>query len=115
MCLFWAINRKHEATMCVVTVGNGVIFFSTGGGQRAAGKFEVPFLGSIPIDPAIRQGGDAGTPIVIADPSSAQSKVFKEIATRLDEMIGQPSSDGESKNPSLSQLLKKIKAPLGTN
>ena len=89
--------------------------FSTGGGQRAAEKFEVPFLGSIPIDPAIRQGGDAGTPIVIADPSSAQSKVFREMATRLAEMIGQPSSDGASKNPSLSHLLKKIKEPLGTN
>ena len=63
--------------------------FSTGGGLRAAEKFEVPFLGCIPIDPAIRQGGDAGTPIVIADPSSAQSKVFREMATSLAERIGQ--------------------------
>ena len=89
--------------------------FSTGGGQRAAEKFKVPFLGCIPIDPAIRQGGDAGTPIVIADPSSAQSKVFREMATSLAERFGQPSSDGESQSPSMSHLLKKIKEPLGTN
>ena len=89
--------------------------FSTGGGQVAAEKFGVPFWGSVPIDPAIRQGGDIGTPIVIADPSSAQAKIFREMAAKLDEQVGQPPSDGEPESPSISNLLKKIKEPLETN
>src|ERR687892_254307 len=40
--------------------------FSHGGGERAAEKLGVPFLGSIPIDPTIREGGDSGHPIVVA-------------------------------------------------
>ncbi|HJU04828.1 MAG TPA: Mrp/NBP35 family ATP-binding protein, partial [Nitrospiraceae bacterium] len=50
--------------------------FSHGGGERAAEKLGIPFLGAIPIDPAIRAGGDAGMPIVVADPASPQAIAF---------------------------------------
>jgi ATP-binding protein involved in chromosome partitioning len=89
--------------------------FSYGGGERAAEKFEVPFLGRIPLDTAIRQGGDMGMPIVIADPSSPQAKVFREIASTLVEKTAQSASDEETGTPSIDKLLKKIKEPLGTN
>lgn len=89
--------------------------FSHGGGERAAEKFQVPFLGSIPLDTAIRQGGDTGTPIVIADPSSPQAKVFRDIAASLVEKTGGLGTDKESGSPSINKLLKKIKEPLGTN
>ena len=78
--------------------------FSHGGGERAAEKFKVPFLGRIPLDPAIREGGDAGAPIVVSDPSSPQAETFKQIANSLVEQTTQ-SSDGQSDEPSLSSLL----------
>lgn len=61
--------------------------FGRGGGRRMAEKFEVPFLGEIPLDPRIRIGGDAGTPIVESDPQSAASKAFFEIADRILESV----------------------------
>jgi len=89
--------------------------FSHGGGERAAEKFEVPFLGRIPLDTAIRQGGDMGMPIVIADPSSPQAKVFREMAATLVEKTACTAPDGETGTPSIDTLLKKIKEPMGTN
>ncbi len=89
--------------------------FSHGGGERAAEKFDVPFLGSIPLDTAIRQGGDMGTPIVIADPSSPQAKVFREMAATLVETTVQSGSNDGTGAPSIDKLLKKIKEPMETN
>ena len=39
--------------------------FSTGGGERTAKEFNVPFLGRIELDPTIREGGDSGHPVVL--------------------------------------------------
>ena len=85
------------------------------GGEKAAEKFGVPFLGRIPLDAAIRQGGDAGMPIVVADPSSPQAETFKQIAKTLEEQTTQSSSEGQGDSPSLSSLLQKIKKPLDGN
>lgn len=85
--------------------------FSTGGGERAAEKMGIPFLGRIPLDPAIRSGGDSGMPIVVADPASPQSKAFREIADKLRAAVEGAKASG----PSLDSLLKKIKAPFATS
>lgn len=86
--------------------------FSTGGGERAAQKFEIPFLGRIPIDPAIREGGDKGAPIVSNDPSSPQAQAFLQIAKTLTANIDQAEKGNGDAAPSLSSLLKKITDPL---
>lgn len=57
--------------------------FGSGGGQAIADFAEAPLLGQIPIHPAIREWGDAGTPIVQAAPETAVAKAFAEIALRL--------------------------------
>ncbi|MSP37904.1 MAG: iron-sulfur cluster carrier protein ApbC [Deltaproteobacteria bacterium] len=57
--------------------------FSRGGAKKAAERFQIPFLGEIPITPALRQGGDEGVPILIQDPNSPVSKSFLEIAGKL--------------------------------
>jgi ATP-binding protein involved in chromosome partitioning len=57
--------------------------FGRGGGRRMAEKFEVPFLGEIPIDPRIRIGGDEGVPIVESHPESTAAKAFSEIADSI--------------------------------
>jgi ATP-binding protein involved in chromosome partitioning len=54
--------------------------FAHGGGRRAAEKYAVPFLGEIPILPAIRAAGDRGVPIVAADPKSPAAEAFRAVA-----------------------------------
>ncbi len=54
--------------------------FGEGGGRRTADELEVPFLGEVPIDPRIVQGGDSGVPIVVQAPDSIAAQVFRELA-----------------------------------
>jgi ATP-binding protein involved in chromosome partitioning len=54
--------------------------FDRGGGERAAKSWEVPFLGGIPIDPAIRAAGDAGVPVVLSHPESETAMAFRRVA-----------------------------------
>jgi ATP-binding protein involved in chromosome partitioning len=54
--------------------------FGQGGGQRVAEEFGVPLLGQIPLEMEIREGGDAGLPIVVARPDSAQAAAFRQLA-----------------------------------
>jgi ATP-binding protein involved in chromosome partitioning len=63
--------------------------------------------GSIPIDPVIREGGDTGQPIVVADPGSPQAAAFREIAKKLMESLAGAAKGGAS----IDSLLKKIKQP----
>ncbi len=92
--------------------GERTEIFSTGGGERAAQKFEIPFLGRIPIDPSIREGGDKGTPIVSNNPSSPQAQAFLQIAQTLVSNIQQSEKGNGDAAPSISSLLKKITDPL---
>jgi ATP-binding protein involved in chromosome partitioning len=57
--------------------------FGSGGGSRIAERFGVPLLASIPLIPAIREGGDAGKPIVIEQPESPAAAIFRELAGRV--------------------------------
>ncbi len=54
--------------------------FRHGGTKRAAEIFGVPFLGELPVDPAIAIDGDRGTPTVIAHPESAAAQAVRDIA-----------------------------------
>jgi len=67
--------------------GKRIDIFGTGGGKKMAEKFNVPFLGEIPLDPDIRIGGDKGTPIVESKPDSIAAKAFFEIADILLESV----------------------------
>jgi ATP-binding protein involved in chromosome partitioning len=58
--------------------------FGRGGGEELAHRLGVPLLGQIPLEPALREGGDAGSPIVVAAPDDEASIVFRSIAERLD-------------------------------
>jgi ATP-binding protein involved in chromosome partitioning len=61
--------------------------FLRDGGLNAAQEMEAPFLGQIPINPAIPRGGDSGIPIVVSHPDSVEAKVFREIAGSLAQRI----------------------------
>jgi ATP-binding protein involved in chromosome partitioning len=58
--------------------------FGAGGGRELAERIEVPFLGQIPLVPALREGGDNGRPIMAIDPEAEASKAFAAIAERID-------------------------------
>ncbi|MCB9418453.1 MAG: Mrp/NBP35 family ATP-binding protein [Ardenticatenaceae bacterium] len=55
-------------------------FFGTGAGEKLANDYDTPYLGTIPLDPKVRIGGDSGEPIVVSDPESAAAKAIKSIA-----------------------------------
>ncbi len=89
--------------------GERTEIFSHGGGERAAATLGVPFLGRVPIDPAIRAGGDTGHPIVVADPDSPQAAAFREIAGKIIARLTGPE-EGQG-TAAIDSLLKKIKKP----
>ncbi len=57
--------------------------FGSGGGKAIAEFAKAPLLGQIPIDPSIREWGDAGTPVVQAAPESAAGTAFADLARAL--------------------------------
>lgn len=57
--------------------------FGEGGGTQTAKDLQTEFLGQIPLDQSIREGGDAGTPIVLGDPECEAAKAFVSIAKTL--------------------------------
>jgi ATP-binding protein involved in chromosome partitioning len=60
--------------------GQRMDVFGTGGGERLAQQAGVPFIGAIPMDPSVRQGGDSGKPVVISNPDSSVAKALRSIA-----------------------------------
>ncbi|MBV8932421.1 MAG: Mrp/NBP35 family ATP-binding protein, partial [Kutzneria sp.] len=69
--------------------GSTMELFGAGGGKAVADSLskavgaEVPLLGQVPLDPRLRECGDAGTPLVVAEPEAPAAKVLVEIATKL--------------------------------
>ncbi len=57
--------------------------FDRGGGRVAAEKMQLRFLGEIPLDLAVREGGDQGVPIVAGLPEGPQAKAFIEMAKQV--------------------------------
>jgi ATP-binding protein involved in chromosome partitioning len=80
--------------------GGRMEVFGSGGGQTVADSLTrivgaaVPLLGQIPLDPKVREAGDAGTPIVLADPSAGAAKALIAVADRLavrrESLVGKP-------------------------
>jgi len=62
--------------------GEKMDIFGTGGGERLAALTGVPYIGSIPIDPEVRKGGDNGIPVVISHPESPVSLALIELLKR---------------------------------
>jgi ATP-binding protein involved in chromosome partitioning len=77
-------NMSHfECPHC----GHESDIFGRGAGEGLARALEVPFLGRLPIYEPIRIGGDAGHPIVLAEPDSAAAKAFRAVAEQAAAQI----------------------------
>ncbi|MBW2457205.1 MAG: Mrp/NBP35 family ATP-binding protein [Deltaproteobacteria bacterium] len=61
--------------------------FGSGGGQLIADFAKAPLLGQLPMDPAVREAGDEGTPVMRAAPDSEVSKAIKTVAERLADRV----------------------------
>jgi ATP-binding protein involved in chromosome partitioning len=70
--------------------------FSKGGAERTAKQFNVPFLGSIELDPEIRQGGDKGLPIALLGETSAKARDFYSVARQVAERAEAVSAKTEN-------------------
>ncbi len=63
--------------------GERMDIFGSGGGEKLAKMTDVPFIGSIPIDPQVRIGGDQGMPVSLSHPDSPVSKKLVEITEKI--------------------------------
>jgi ATP-binding protein involved in chromosome partitioning len=66
----------HICSQC----GHAEHIFGHGGAGRIAAQYDVPLLGSLPLEIAIREQGDAGTPIVASAPDSAAAQAYRQTA-----------------------------------
>ncbi len=73
----------HQCPHC----GEIADIFGKGGGEKLAKDLELPFLGSIPLDPKVREGGDAGVPPVAGAPDSPAGRALKEVAHSVRELL----------------------------
>ena len=64
--------------------------FGSGGGEELAGDLGVPLLGTVPLDPALREQGDAGAPVVSARPEARSALAITEIAGELEALKRAP-------------------------
>lgn len=72
--------------------GSRYDIFGNGGGENLAKELGTTFLGGIPIDPRIREGGDTGKPIVHAKPEIEESKIIIDIAEKLNSTVSSNNS-----------------------
>lgn len=74
---------ENMSVFCCPNCGHRSEIFGHGGARREAERLGVPFLGEIPLLLAIRELADAGTPIVLARPDSAEAKAYRGIARQV--------------------------------
>jgi ATP-binding protein involved in chromosome partitioning len=71
---------ENMATHVCSNCGHEEPVFGSGGGARMASDYDVPLLGSLPLDIHIREQADSGTPTVAADPAGRIALAYREIA-----------------------------------
>ena len=69
----------HVCSNC----GHAEHLFGSGGGARMAAQYDVPLLGSLPLEIGIREQGDAGIPVVVAAPDSPAAQAYRDTARRM--------------------------------
>ncbi|AOI66301.1 iron-sulfur cluster carrier protein ApbC [Burkholderia territorii] len=75
--------------------------FGAGGAERMAQDYGVTVLGSLPLDIAIRERADSGTPTVVAEPDGALARRYRDIARGVALAIAERARDMTSKFPSI--------------
>lgn len=81
----------------VTPEGKTYNIFGEGGGKQLADKFSIKLLASIPLDPAIREGGDKGSPVSLQDDNKS-SKIFNDLALQLIEILDSKAAGSQALN-----------------
>jgi ATP-binding protein involved in chromosome partitioning len=93
---------ENMATHICSACGHEEPIFGAGGGQRMADQYQVPLLGSLPLDMRIRAEADGGTPTVVAAPDSEVARAYEHIALGLAARLAAGSKDYSRLFPSIS-------------
>lgn len=80
-------EKVNVATLGLIENMSGDVF-GRGGGETEAARLEIPYLGDLPLDAALREGGDAGAPVVVSDPDGEIAGRFAGFASALVEKLG---------------------------
>jgi ATP-binding protein involved in chromosome partitioning len=86
-----AINFARQLQKRVVGIIENMAgeIFGRGGGKKAAEKYNIPFIGSIPMDANIVRCGDSGEPFVMKYPDSEAAKAFEDSVEKLLSVLGE--------------------------
>ncbi len=87
----------HICSKC----GHEEHIFGEGGGQRMAAQYDVPFLGSLPLDIRIREETDSGQPTVVAEPDSRIAGLYRDIARRASARLSLQAKNYSHKFPTI--------------
>ena len=87
----------HICTQC----GHVEPIFGAGGGEKMGADYGVEFLGSLPLEMAIREMADGGKPTVVGDPASRSAEIYRAIARRVAVKIADKAKDMSSRFPNI--------------
>jgi ATP-binding protein involved in chromosome partitioning len=87
----------HICTQC----GHAEHIFGSGGGEKMCQDYNVPFLGSLPLDMRIREQADSGRPTVVAEPDGPVAAIYRDIARKTAVFIAQQAEDFSAKFPNI--------------
>ena len=88
---------ENMSGFCCPHCGEVTYLFNSGGGEKAAQRLGVPFLGKVPLDPNVCTGGDSGKPVILSAPASAPAEAFRLISGRIASQISIINSPKEMK------------------
>ena len=87
----------HICSQC----GHAEHIFGSGGGEKMCKDYGVEFLGSLPLDIAIREQTDSGKPTVVSDPDGAIARIYRDIARKVAARIARQAEDRTSVFPKI--------------
>ena len=89
------LGMVENMSQMILPSGEVIDVFGAGGTERTAAQFGLDFLGSVDLDPAIREGGDKGLPVTLAGPESKLAGEFYDIARRVADKARETASKSE--------------------
>lgn len=92
---------ENMSTYVCPSCGHEEHVFGSGGGEKMCKEHGADFLGALPLNLSIREQADAGCPTVVADPDSAISTIYKNIARQVAIKVSGISKDMSSKFPNI--------------
>ncbi|MBS1822491.1 MAG: Mrp/NBP35 family ATP-binding protein [Acidobacteria bacterium] len=89
------LGMVENMSQMTLPSGEVIDVFGAGGTERTAAQFGLDFLGSVDLDPTIREGGDKGLPVALAGPESKLAAEFYGVAQRVADKARETASKSE--------------------